>query len=579
MKKNIGYTLLEVLAVVGISSVSTLAVKEMVVDEFKSEQRSEVIKEISSVIEAVDYRLAIDGFNMGSWSKSSWVNKQEIQDLIQGELNQQTACGGGKWEPSSVNPKIKESLVNCSLWSDNSLSGKYEIEADLGTDLNGFIDSFRLTLKFNDSNSFEENFLHLKTGLNKNLSSEDKKMSGYTSMRLVDINNKQESLSSFECIEIQEDCAIEAVLERGSEGDFVRTEGEDSVLYNLNLSFTQNAGDAPLDCARWKKGSDGIWVMSNLSDNECGIGLYSGDPLVVEVVAETGTFENIAMTTECVLYEIVDNEYVNKGRTSPCGMFNESSEIIQVFDNTMSNFATISKTFGVEINSESLESKDLILGVVELSSLTTGVVNSDNVEVLSDLVSEKKSTFNGVVENFVDFEVVNGTSLDFEKGVVVSSFDSDGDAIIDGVVGGIYEASANTINMVSLSDSVNKVGSAAVKDIRTNEIKVNGNLQVSGEMNEVEVISNNFVVPDLKMDYLIINNEAYANEVSAPIGNFKNIDERLSDIESKYESLNQDIYDNYQDMISAEVEINYDYRYFYEHSYTWAKEKEYYENR
>lgn len=560
MKKH-GFTLMEVITVLTIGTTGMLVVKDVVQENHQEAMNEETVRNITSIVDAVDYRLAIDGYNTDNWSSSSWEGSEGLSDLITSELNQADACEGGSWTPEIGNPNVKESLVSCDTFGENKLDQDYTFSAELETDSNNFIDSFNVLLRFNSEESFSDNFVHLKMGLNKSLTSNDKKMSGYTTTQLVEAADPNNILTSQECIELREGCAIKALYERQGKGSFVRS-NLDSVIYNSSLSFVVNAGDAPLDCARWKSDGSGNWEMSDISDENCGIGLFDGEPLVVEVNVETGTFENIALNKQCAIYEWGSSGLVNSGRLSPCGVFNNGTEIVQVLDRTVANVAEIQQVFVDEGFITNLEVERMRIELADIENLFADTLNARYVSALDRFVSNKEFVANGMVSVFDEGVIKSKSHIDFTNGAEVLSLDAER-VDIAGVKGKIERVSGGILESGSISSSTNKIEEAEIKGAIFDNVYVSNSIEIEGDLTNAEIISENLIVPDINIKHLVVVKEMYSTEMSAPIGNFANYNKELADIESDYNRISAELDRNEAGALNAKNITTENHLYIY----------------
>lgn len=114
--KNKGFTLIEALIVTTMAGAGAVAAISYQGEEAKKTKASSFIQEISSIINGVDGRIAIDGYNEALWTKKSWLNESEIvHDLIKKQLIAvDSNCTGGTWLPQMQSEK-KTSLIKCGL--------------------------------------------------------------------------------------------------------------------------------------------------------------------------------------------------------------------------------------------------------------------------------------------------------------------------------------------------------------------------------------------------------------------------------------------------------------------------------
>ncbi|EKO3660952.1 tail fiber protein [Vibrio metschnikovii] len=401
MNKN-GFTLFEaLLSVMVLGSISTgIILKE--VENRNQNERLRFIDEAMSIVKAVDHRIAIDGYDPDLWTKLKWDNEEDIvNSLIKEDLTSQyhDKCSGGKWKPA-ISAENNTKLISCNLWDHRRNFGE-TINAELRQDSLGFIQGFDLFISFDDIENFKKYFRAIKYSLNQISVNPSQEISGIYVNSLVSASNGVD-ISSYECINDPLDCAIKLSLERSGGNEYIRADGSNSMI-GEHLTFIESKGQSPLKCLRWSNTQrDGSGIWSKIDDEDCGIGIYTetNQPVMVDVVADTGTFKNVLLDQNCIYYQWNGNEVVNSGTTRPCGISNDGSEVFQVVPNSYNENIHTDKLYSNTIHTKSLITETLSSNVLEaLDRLKTDLIESytlnGTITVDSDITLEKFLSANG----------------------------------------------------------------------------------------------------------------------------------------------------------------------------------------
>lgn len=412
MKKNKkGFTLVETLLAVGVAGATSSL---LIYNQSIKDQDNEMEKfsnELYSIISAMDKRLNIDGYDESKWSKQKWNNESEIvTSLLTKEfIAKDSKCENGTWEPED-SAATEINLVQCGLWK-NRKGLDLTMSAEITKDSVDFIQGLDLYLTFNEVSVFEEDFIRLKSKLSKSFSGKEE-VTGFHSYSYVDFNDKNKEIGSIDCAKDPLHCTIKLSYDRmdGKEyqkAEYLKTDGSSSILGD-NLTFIDSAGNAPLKCVRWsneKKDGSGVWVRNETE--ECGIGFYKEgtNPVMLDVVSKTGTFENILLDKECVIYELLPGEKIPKdlGKKSACGVYSDS-EVYQVVENISSMNGYFTEYNSKNIKGDTLKTKNLDVAVANIDKI---IARNIDVEELN-IDGELKFKDNTVVVNFND-------SVTFEK--------------------------------------------------------------------------------------------------------------------------------------------------------------------
>ncbi len=454
MNKN-GFSLFEaLLSVMILGSISTGVILNQVENRNKN-QRLKFIDEALSIVKAVDHRIAIDGYDSDLWSKLKWNDEEEIvNSLIKEELTSQyhDKCSGGKWKPAT-NAERNTKLIGCNLWGYRRNFGE-TINAELRQDSLGFIQGFDLLISFDDEANFKKYFRDIKYSLNQISVNPSQELSGIYINSLVSSSNGVD-ISSYECINNPLDCSIKLSLERSGGNEYLRADGGNSMI-GEHLTFIESKGQSPLKCLRWSNTQrDGSGIWSKIDDEDCGIGIYTetNQPVMVDVVADTGTFKNVLLDQNCIYYQWNGNEVVNSGTTRPCGISNDGSEVFQVVPNSYNENIQADKLYSNTIHTKSLITDTLSSNVLEaLDRLKTDLIESSTsntpIEVLSDL------TIKEILRAESDFYVYNNAYVGGDQ-VVTGMVQAQGDIISDSKLISTDELELRKINTEGSKCSVN----------------------------------------------------------------------------------------------------------------------------
>lgn len=407
LKIKKGFTLFESLLVVTLLGSVSIGVIMNQIDNNKQINKIRFLEEASSIIKAVDNRIAIDGYDPDLWGKLSWNNEEDIvNNLINGELTSRNIsnCTGGTWNPS-MNSESDTKLIECGLWKERKKTGE-KMSAQIRVDSSGFIQGFDLYIDFIDVNKFKENFQNIKYALNRLNTGKSQELSGIHMNHLVSQTTRN-NIETYQCVSDPTNCGIKLSLERSGGNEYLRADGGNSMIGD-HLSFIESKGESPLKCIRWSntiRDGSGVWSMVDAED--CGIGIYekTGQPVMVETVTDTGTFKNILLDQNCHYYRWNGSNVVNTGTTKPCGMSNDGSEIYQVIPN---------------ISVETLNAETIYGSGVYTKSLIADTISGDTLEALDELKTDLIGSYteNGVIE--VSSNMSLKEALNIEKELYVA---------------------------------------------------------------------------------------------------------------------------------------------------------------
>jgi type II secretory pathway pseudopilin PulG len=499
-----GFTLIESVLALSLAGAGTTLLLAHQSDESKKTEALIFANQVTSIINAVDHRVAIDGYDPLLWSKTSWSNEEDIvKNLISKDLvSVNSNCGGGSWVPT-VASEAKTKLTECNLWK-NRKNIDMSMSANMNLDTVGFIQSFDLIFKIIDDKDFEDYFINIKRGLANVKANPNKEIAGLHTYNLISLSTLLDITAS-ECFNNPSDCAFKASFNRSGGNEYLRVDGENSMI-GSHISFVDTKGNSPLKCVRWENTNrDGTGTWTQKSDEDCGVGIYNKTPVAVEVTADTGTFKNVVLDKECVVYEWNGSNIIDNGKRSPCGMTNNGTEIYQTVENTIANTATFS-----ELYAETAE-----INIAKISEIQTALLNAEVVNINKELKVDGESAFNGIVNVNNDLKVSGETKT---KDLTVTN-------------------NTNVKNLVATGDT------------KLNNLTTTGN----SNLNNV-TIKNLTVTGDTKLNTLNISEDLI---IGGDIkGSFGDLEERFKEYDNKFVEVNNKIKTNENNIHNNKVDIS-----------------------
>lgn len=498
-KNKSGFTLVETMAVVSILGLVSLAGIKSFSDYRERESARQSANEIKKILNGVDHRLLIDGYDISKWNSTSWSNKNEIVDsLIKKELNAKESKCGGMWEPTNIKYS-KIETVDCSLWEHKSPLN-FDISASLIPDSTGFINHFYMDFKFKDVDHFAKEFDKIPSILNQLKASNEGK-SGTFSYSLQDSYDNE--ITKVGCINLGVDCKLRAEFHRLGGSEYIRVDGSNSMI-NEHLTFIESkSASAPLQCLRWYEDtSDSTWKSESV---DCGIGIYEKSPMIVESITNTSTAKRIMLDKECDVldYDDTTKKVIRTGHTQPCGLSNNGTEAIQVLDSSYIQNAYYDKIFANEGHVDSLTSDEFTSNIANIETLISNNIRAKAVEtdVLKVNLQAEIKKFIGNTE-FDGIVTFNNETTFKEK----SKFEN-GVSIINGL-------------------EIDEINAGIINSNQANIIELNAN--------DANIV--NLTATNIDSDKIHAN-EITANKVTADVGDFTNINEELKDIKDAINDL------------------------------------------
>jgi len=476
MKKVKGFTMIEALLALTIAAGAAATMTTIKLDEIKLENSKGYAKDINDLVNAVDQRISIDGYDIDLWNKQSW-SSAEMTKLVNNDLQGTgSKCGNGTWTPKNGENDIR--LVNCSLLERKPYN--MDVEAELTQDSFGFIKQFKLRYSFQNIDDFKDDFMNFKNTFRNATVNNSGNVTGTTSYNFVSALTDFE-ISPRECVILRTDCIFEITLDRQGGSEYIRANGENSMI-NATLSFIDTKGNAPLKCLRWSKDESDNWTKE--VDEECGIGIYeNGTRMVVDIAGDTGTYENILLNKECIKYKYDGSNIVADG-VSPCGIINNGTEVYQVVEN---------------INTAIITSQNGQFENLVVNEIVAKTVSAEYIEATKQIKSHliKTDTIQSATGNRVVIDshlTVTGRSI-YAPDVYLIARE------------GSFSKSLNVGNRLSVK------GDISANDVFARDATLRGNLNVEGtEINakEADVFAKNVTLTgNLETRGLKISNDIF----------------------------------------------------------------------
>lgn len=457
MKKS-GFTLIETLIGVSIGMTVLIGFLTLMVQQNKTTSIQIFVNEAYDIVKAVDHRISIDGYSPTTWNKTSWVDENEIVDsLINKELTakESTDCADGTWEPISAAAK-ETKLLKCKLWSNRKKNGE-KMSAEIKTDSAGFIRNFSLYINIPNKDDFKDRFMDIKKAMNKASANLTQEIAGTHYIDLVSWNTKTD-ITSKECLTNTADCAIRFMFDRSGGSEYLRVDGMNSMIAS-HVTFIESKGSAPLKCIRWKNTErDGTGTWSKELDQECGIGIYKNDPhpVMVDVLADTGTFKSVVLDKECKVFGWNGTTVIDTGRVSPCGITKEDAtdEIVQVIDNIQSKESQIGTLYAGEANINKLFINEIV--AKKITSEVADITSQLRTDLISSYSAANLITFNSniTLREMVNMEknlYVNNDVFVGRNNVVTGIVNAGGGIISNGEINANENINVNKINVEGAS--------------------------------------------------------------------------------------------------------------------------------
>lgn len=406
-KKN-GLTLLETLVVVTIS----IAILMSLVFWYQNYEKMQTAKafgnDIAVVVNGVDRRTFVDGYDFDLWNKKEWTNTDEfVGDFLKKDMIAKlNTCGSGDgWNPQ-LEKESKTQLVSCDMW-DKKLPMNLSVKGKIEEDGEGFLKRFYSVYYFQNSDDFDKNFPYFKRAILEAKRTNYSNITGSHSFDLVKVNDPNTEISSIQCLQEKTNCGIRASFDRSGGYEYLRVDGTNSMI-NSHVTFKTDKGSDKLLCSRWRQNeTTKQWIYEKV---DCGIGVQNQDGFKkgVDVLVDYSTQEMVLLDRQCNVYKKdSNNQLVQTGDLVPCGFSKDEfggAKIYQYSQETIADEGYFYNLVGqnLYINAEAIISGDLtvkgnaefekdvnIAGNTKVSGTFTG---ESNGEIFGELKVHDKIT-------------------------------------------------------------------------------------------------------------------------------------------------------------------------------------------
>jgi hypothetical protein len=413
MRKNKGLSLFETLMTLSILLVIVTGIFYWMMEAQRNQFAVQYGKELSSIVEGFDKRLSIDGLDVSNFKNGTTWNNSNIQDLLTKELISRTAnCGKGSgWVPQLATEKDAK-LIDCGLWARIPYS--FKPEAVIGTDSEGFVNSFRMMLKLDNDASFKELFPYLNKMLMSARHNNKEGTTGSNNFYFADAAAPDTKITSTKCYTLGSACVIIAEYYRSGGAEFLRIDGKNSMVGSA-VTFKDTRTSANKQCVKWVKVDDAAKWESRVVD--CGVGIHkeTGYPVTVDVAVDYTTQKEILLDKLCIVYKYNGAQIVDSGEKAPCGMvkLDGTNTIYQLTNGITADNGTIRNIYATDVVSEQINTNFLnVKKDLDVAGLTT----TTDIKVKNSLDVGGKSHMVGDLT--VDSRITTNEFFDSTKKVV-----------------------------------------------------------------------------------------------------------------------------------------------------------------
>lgn len=408
IKKTDGLSLLETLLSLTILLSIITGIFYWLIEGQKNQFAVQYGKELSSIVEGVDKRLSIDGLDIIHFKNGTVWTTSTIQELLTKELISRTAnCGKGSgWVPQLETEKNAK-LIDCGLW--DKIPYNFKPQAAIGTDADGFVNSFRMMLKLDNDKSFKEVFPYLNKMLMSARYNKKGGITGSSNFYFADVSAPDSKITSTKCYTLGSACVIIAEYYRSGGAEFLRVDGKNSMVGSA-VTFKETRTSPVKKCLKWVKldVADAKWESRAI---DCGVGIHkeTGYPITVDVAVDYSTQKEILLDKLCIVYKYDGAQIIDSGEKAPCGIvkIDGTNTIYQLSNGIISNSGTIRNIYATDIVSEQVNTNFLNvkkdLDVAGLATMTdVNVKNTLEVggkaHMSKDLTVESRITTNEYFE-------------------------------------------------------------------------------------------------------------------------------------------------------------------------------------
>lgn len=439
MKNKKGFTLVEAMAVIGVSGFTASLAFQIMTENAEKENLEIFSNNVSSIISGFDKRVSNDNFELSDWDEfltAGYVfsNRQQVSDFLGRALIARDAPGCGLidgWQPEKKDAtedyKDNYNFIECDMWAYKipyNLNAKAEILND-GT----YVTGFQLDLFFDNNEDLKGNLLSMKKAISLIRSKDDPNRAGTHSYQFVS-DNTGSILRFKDCVNAGTDCILRASFV-GSDNAYetLYTNGNNNMI-GSKIKFQEDINSSAIqECHRYHQDTP-TSVWERVDSVYCGVGYGFEDPShaatnpakldYVELTVSSISTNRVFLDKECS-FEDASGALKNV----PCGIYNDGTDIVAAYDQLYSTDALVSVLTTKELKANNADVQtDLTVGGTTTLAGTNTLGNSD---VIVDGVSE----FNDLVTINGDVSDVN---LTVETSATLKDVEIDGKLTVSGII-------------------------------------------------------------------------------------------------------------------------------------------------
>ena len=521
LKRKKGFTLFEAMLSSIVIAGGTATVLDYAIEQQEEDNQLNAFLPVSTIIKGVDQRVKIDGYNIELWNNLQEKTMTTMETLKFAEKafvsSKNLECG----KADGWNPVLEDSatikLIPCNF-TEQRLS-HYDLILNYTQNNENLLYTVDLLLKLKSKYKLSEDYLlrHKKL-LNKFKESDFDLVEGNVRSGLYDFASPEEELSTAECYQKGNNCAIKVTWTSEGYSESLRLDGSNNII-NDTVKFSENYFSENYNCLLWEYQGNNYKLSNKLYD--CGVGVFKKDlkPVFATVdtsVNETNVIDPIILKENCSNYVIDSNGFLTKDETTACGLFtglNGTQNVIQVVEKMQVNagFENVSQNMGLTV--KSLITENLNANETNIKD-RLNVLSTGNSEFNILLVSKNSITN---LNNKVTIDVLNQLTKTIIKGNAIFTEPDDltfGDEAL------VVNEKA-IFNGITFENEIE--GKLTAPKIKT------GNLKLREKIN---IDSNFYCHPEEKGELVNYNNNMYQCRETHTSGVYKWATHRFGEIQA-----------------------------------------------
>lgn len=337
-KKLKGFTLIEVMLMLGLLFGFTLVFLQMDINLENTQNTKKVGLQLNQIITAYDKRITIDGKEYSKWQTKSWLTPEDFKKFLKLELigKDNKTCGSSNgWNPTlnlnGLDPTSKEGneivyfqkkaskskLVPCTLW--NIYPSEIIPSAVLSEDSNNNVKDILFKFKFSDNVKWKQGFHNFNAAFTY---AEKQKSITLLTSKVFYYTDGSNEIKYSQCVKIKNACVFNIRVSTGSESnDDKKFKIDSSNNFETNLGFAKSIkNNDQLNCNIWTYNE--LTSEWNKEETACGITGGKDGYREVALLGENLDAEKVILKGLCKDYGInfVSND-------TECGMMNIGSVV------------------------------------------------------------------------------------------------------------------------------------------------------------------------------------------------------------------------------------------------------------